>query len=103
LPLPPLRCRETLYSLFVWLVDDGRCWFVLREKHCWLVAGGWFVLREKYCWLVGHGVWNPPPYGGTSERGDSRCPTTVGHGVWNPPSYGTVVRVMSPCGMAFGS
>jgi hypothetical protein len=39
-------------SLFVWLVADGRCWFVLREKYCWLVAGGWFVLREKYCWLV---------------------------------------------------
>jgi hypothetical protein len=31
---------------------DGWCWFVLREKYCWLVAGGWFVLREKYCWLV---------------------------------------------------
>jgi hypothetical protein len=39
-------------SLFVWLVADGWCWFVLREKYCWLVAGGWFVLREKYCWLV---------------------------------------------------
>jgi hypothetical protein len=25
----------------------------MREKYCWLVAGGWFVLREKYCWLVG--------------------------------------------------
>jgi hypothetical protein len=25
---------------------------LLREKYCWLVAGGWFVLREKYCWLV---------------------------------------------------
>jgi hypothetical protein len=24
----------------------------LREKYCWLIAGGWFVLREKYCWLV---------------------------------------------------
>jgi hypothetical protein len=30
----------------------GWCWFVLREKYCWLVAGGWFVLRGKYCWLV---------------------------------------------------
>jgi hypothetical protein len=30
----------------------GWCWFVMREKYCWLVAGGWFVLREKYCWLV---------------------------------------------------
>jgi hypothetical protein len=39
-------------GLFVWLVADGWCWFVLRGKYCWLVAGGWFVLREKYCWLV---------------------------------------------------
>jgi hypothetical protein len=30
----------------------GWCWFVLREKYCWLVADGWLVLREKYCWLV---------------------------------------------------
>jgi hypothetical protein len=28
-------------------VADGWCWFVLREKYCWLIAGGWFVLREK--------------------------------------------------------
>jgi hypothetical protein len=41
-----------LSSLFVWLVADGWCWFVLREKYCWLVAGGWFVLSEKYCWLM---------------------------------------------------
>jgi hypothetical protein len=41
-----------IYSLFVWLVADGWCWFVLREKYCWLVAGGWFVLREKYWWLI---------------------------------------------------
>jgi hypothetical protein len=27
-------------SLFVWLVADGWCWFYLREKYCWLVAGG---------------------------------------------------------------
>jgi hypothetical protein len=33
-------------------VADGWCWFVLREKYCWLIIGGWFVLREKYCWLV---------------------------------------------------
>jgi hypothetical protein len=39
-------------SLFVWLVADGWCWFVLREKYCWLIADGWFVVREKYCWLV---------------------------------------------------
>jgi hypothetical protein len=39
-------------SLFVWLVADDWCWFVLREKYRWLIAGGWFVLTEKYCWLV---------------------------------------------------
>jgi hypothetical protein len=38
--------------MFVWLVADGWCWFVLREKYRWLVADGWFVLREKCCWLV---------------------------------------------------
>jgi hypothetical protein len=43
---------EIIINLFVWLVADGWCWFVLREKYCWLVASGWFVLREKYCWLV---------------------------------------------------
>jgi hypothetical protein len=50
-----------LFVLFVWLVADGWCWFVLREKYCWLVAGSWFVVREKYCWLVADK---------TSERGD---------------------------------
>jgi hypothetical protein len=25
-------------SLFVWLVADGWCWFVLREKYWWLVC-----------------------------------------------------------------
>jgi hypothetical protein len=35
-------------SLFVWLVADGRCWFVRREKYCWLIAGGWFLPREGY-------------------------------------------------------
>jgi hypothetical protein len=24
--------------MFVWLVADGWCWFVLREKYGWLVA-----------------------------------------------------------------
>jgi hypothetical protein len=38
--------------LFVWLVADGWCWFVLIEKYCWLVADDWFVLREKYYWPV---------------------------------------------------
>jgi hypothetical protein len=39
-------------GLFVWLVADDWCWFVLRKKYCWLVAGDWFILRKKYCWLV---------------------------------------------------
>jgi hypothetical protein len=40
--------------LFVWLVADGWCWFVLREKYCWLVAGGWFVLEKSTVgwWLI---------------------------------------------------
>jgi hypothetical protein len=46
------RNKEEACSLFGWLVADDWCWFVLREKYCWLVVGGWFVLREKYCWLV---------------------------------------------------
>jgi hypothetical protein len=41
-----------VYIHFVWLVADGWCWFVLREKYCWLATGGWFALREKFCWLV---------------------------------------------------
>jgi hypothetical protein len=49
---PGRAIRRHSCSLFVWLVADGWCWFVLREKYCWLVAGGWFVLREKYYWLV---------------------------------------------------
>jgi hypothetical protein len=24
--------------MFGWLVADGWCWFVLREKYCWLLA-----------------------------------------------------------------
>jgi hypothetical protein len=43
-------------SLFVWLVADGWCRFVLREKYWWLVAGGWLLVaglfREKST-----GVW----------------------------------------------
>jgi hypothetical protein len=53
---------ESIFSLFVWLVADGWCWFVLREKYYCLVAGGWFALREKYYWLV-----DDKP----SEQGDS--------------------------------
>jgi hypothetical protein len=33
-------------SLFGWLVDDGWCWFVLREEYCWLVAGGWWLISQ---------------------------------------------------------
>jgi hypothetical protein len=54
-------------SLFVWLVADGWCWFVLREKYCWLVAGGWFVLREKHCWLVAD---KPNEQAGRSREGE---------------------------------
>jgi hypothetical protein len=36
----PLHFSFHYNSLFVWLVADGWCWFVLREKYCWLVAGG---------------------------------------------------------------
>jgi hypothetical protein len=39
-------------GLFVWLVADVWCWFVLREKYCWLVAGGWFVVRETAGWRL---------------------------------------------------
>jgi hypothetical protein len=48
-----MRCwRAATTRMFGWLVADGWCWFVLREKYCWPVAGGCLVLREKYCWLV---------------------------------------------------
>jgi hypothetical protein len=43
---------KRIHSLFIRLVADGWCWFVLREKYCWLVGDSWFVLREKYRWLV---------------------------------------------------
>jgi hypothetical protein len=29
---------QVLRTAFGWLVADGWCWFVLREKYCWLVA-----------------------------------------------------------------
>jgi hypothetical protein len=48
----PIRPQSAALFLFVWLVADGWCWFVPREKYCWLVVGGWFVLREKHCRLM---------------------------------------------------
>jgi hypothetical protein len=36
-PLVPIVSSLSC-SLFGWLVADGWCWFVLREKYCWLVA-----------------------------------------------------------------
>jgi hypothetical protein len=64
------------YSLFGSLVADGWCWFVLREKYCWLVAAGWFVVREKYCWLVAD---KPSEHGdGTSEFHIRLTPTVKG-------------------------
>jgi hypothetical protein len=50
--MEPITVVQSTSSLFGWLVADGWCWFVLREKYCWLVAAGGFILREKYCWLV---------------------------------------------------
>jgi hypothetical protein len=68
-PLRPaaaaIRAREAIWSLFVWLVADGWCWFVLREKYRWVVVGGWFGLGGKYCWLV-CGVPDKP----SANRGD---------------------------------
>jgi hypothetical protein len=32
--------RTGANSLFVWLVADDWCWFVLKEKYCWLVVYG---------------------------------------------------------------
>jgi hypothetical protein len=43
----PKVANGQVYSLFGWLVADGRCWFVLREEYCWLVAGGWFCSERK--------------------------------------------------------
>jgi hypothetical protein len=33
-------------NLFGWLVADGWCWFILREKYCWLVAAGWWLISQ---------------------------------------------------------
>jgi hypothetical protein len=73
-------------NLFVWLVADGWCWFILREKYCWLVAGGWFVVREKYCWLVAD---KPSEQAGDSEQRAVRPrflpPTPRGSPVFHGP------------------
>jgi hypothetical protein len=44
-----------IISLFGWLVADGRCWFVMREEYCWLVAAGcwWLVRSERKVLLAG--------------------------------------------------
>jgi hypothetical protein len=47
-----MQIDEQAGSLFVWLVTNGWCWFVLREKYCWPIASGWFVPREKGVLLV---------------------------------------------------
>jgi hypothetical protein len=56
-PLPQVsrgerRMRHIVRSCHTQQKQGSPCWFVLREKYCWLVADDWFVLREKYCWLV---------------------------------------------------
>jgi hypothetical protein len=58
-----IRIKPALHPS-IKLVADGWCWFVLRERYCWLVVDGWFVLREKYCWLVA----NKP-----NEQGETPC------------------------------
>jgi hypothetical protein len=68
---PTKRSRP---SLFVWLVADGWCWFVLREKYCSLVASGWFVLREKYCWLMTD---KPSEQGGTTRSPGQGLPASA--------------------------
>jgi hypothetical protein len=60
-------------------VADGWCWFVLREKYCWLVAEGWFVLREKYYWLVADK---------TSEQGGSHILVNIS---WKKLGFGREV------------
>jgi hypothetical protein len=84
---------EQSNDLFVWLVADGWCWFVLREKYYWLVADGWFVLREKYCWLVAdkpneQGVKQKSLWG---ERMD-----TAGLGGWELPACSSVLASRHP-------
>jgi hypothetical protein len=37
--LTDLCQTDSNYSLFVQLVADGWCGFVVREKYCWLIAG----------------------------------------------------------------
>jgi hypothetical protein len=50
---PNLVISPTI-SLFVWLVADDWCWFVLREKYCCLVAGGYLlVCSERKVLLAG--------------------------------------------------
>jgi hypothetical protein len=46
---------ENSTSLFGWLVADGWCWFVMREKYRWLVAAGcwWLIRSERKVLLTG--------------------------------------------------
>jgi hypothetical protein len=62
-------------------VADGRCWFVLREEYCRLVAGDWFVLREKYCWLVAD---KPSEQGGPRQAPHGGAPPGCGCCNWLP-------------------
>jgi hypothetical protein len=45
-------------SLFGWLVAGDWCWFVVREKYCWLACGWWLVLIwcERKALLTGYQV-----------------------------------------------
>jgi len=31
-----------------WADKPGWCWFVVREKHCWLVDKSWLKLTSKH-------------------------------------------------------
>jgi hypothetical protein len=87
-----VRATATTISLFGSLVVDGWCWFVLREKYCWLVAGVWFVLREKHCWLVADKPSEQAaycPWPGGVVLGVARCNATS-------PLYLMVVRRVGP-------
>jgi hypothetical protein len=53
-----LLCIKHIFASFGWLVADGWCWFVVREKYYWLVGGWWLVLNwcERKALLTG---WEP--------------------------------------------
>jgi hypothetical protein len=58
----------------------------VREKYCWLVAGGWFVLRENYCWMLAdkpneQGAGEVVPGINSSNQGHQFCMTKTNAGL----------------------